>query len=1047
MTTAIRFFALTVLFVFAVPGYSQEQDSGEESGLEYRLLGPVNGGRASRVVGIPGDALTYYLATAAGGVWKSSNGGQIWESVFDDQPISSIGSVALANGNPNIVFIGSGEANIRGNVGEGNGIYRSRDGGKTWDHVWEAEGQIGTIVVSPIDDDVIFAAALGSPFGAGPDRGILRSTDGGDSWDKVLYVDEDTGASDVAFDDSNPNILFAGMWQTRRYPWDMISGGPGSGLYMSRDGGDNWMKLEGSGLPEGIWGKVGVRVAPTNPNRVYALIEAEDGGLFRSDDGGDSWEHINDSAGLRQRAWYYTTLTIDPNNADVVWFPQVSMLKTIDGGRTVLQVKAGGWDHHDVWIDPKNSKRIADASDAGVSVSVDGGETWNRARIPIGQFYHLSVDTQTPYRVMGSLQDFGTRAGPSNSLHSGGIQLSDWGPVGGGEAGFVVADPEDPNIIYAGEYLGIVTRYDERTGEAPHVGIYPNNGSGHGAEDLRHRFQWTAPIMISPHDSTLVYHASNYLQRTRDGGQTWDIISPDLTRNDKSKQKWAGGPITGDNTGVEFYGTIFSVAESPLEKGVIWAGSDDGLIHVSRDDGENWKNVTPFFAPKWATVVTIEASRFDAGTAYAVFDAHRLDDETPYIWKTRNYGSTWNSIANGLDSEIYLKVVREDTKKPGMLYLGTERGVMVSHDDGESWESLRLNMPTVAIADIATAGDDLVIGSLGRAAYVLDDLTPVREMSPSIAGAPGYLFKPLDTIRWNYASAPEGGGAGATDNPPRGVTFSYYLAAEPEEDISLAILDKDGNVVRTLSSVAEEPFLAPDHPDADPDQESKADLSKSKGMNRASWDLTHEGATEIPGSVNDAGRMNHGPMVVPGEYRLRLTVGNKIYEQLFTVLQDPRSDAPLENLRAQNAFVLALRDRVSAIAEDAIRIRDIREQLDAHEFRLGDKLAAARLLELGREAKTALREVDLKLYSPDAIVLYDVLAGREGGAQLYSRYGWLYGLSMDHNGPPTQGMTEVDSDLLLLYEEAKAELERIIAEDIAQINALASELGIDHVVD
>ncbi len=1046
MNTCFRVVVFVISLVVAAPGFSQNADEDDAVGLEYRLLGPVNGGRASRVVGIPGDPSTYYLSTAAGGVWKSGNGGHTWESVFDDQPVSSIGSVVLASGNSNIVFVGSGEANIRGNVGEGNGIYRSRDGGETWDHVWKAEGQIGTIVVSPNDDDVIFAAALGSPFGAGPERGVYRSTDGGDSWERVLYVDEDTGASDVAFDESNPNILFAGMWQTRRYPWDMVSGGEGSGLYMSRDGGDTWKKLEGGELPDGIWGKVGVRVAPTNPDRVYALIEANEGGLFRSDNGGNSWERISDSAGLRQRAWYYTTLTIDPNNEDVIWFPQVSMLKTIDGGKTVLPAEAGGWDHHDVWIDPKNSKRIAEASDGGVSISVDGGETWERAQIPIGQFYHLSVDTRTPYRVMGSLQDFGTRAGPSNSLHSGGIHLGDWGPVGGGEAGFVVADPDDPNIVYAGEYLGFLSRYDERTGQAPHVGIYPDNGSGHGAGDLKHRFQWTAPIMISPHDSKLVYHASNYLQRTRDGGQTWDVISPDLTRDDKSKQKWAGGPITGDNTGVEFYCTIFAVAESPLEKGVIWTGSDDGLIHISRDDGENWTNVTPFFAPKWATVVTIEASRFDAGTAYAVFDAHRLDDETPYIWKTSNYGTTWSSITDGLDSEIYLKVVREDTKKQGLLYLGTERGVMVSHDDGESWDSLRLNMPTVAIADIAVAGDDLVIGSLGRAAYVLDDLTPVREMSDGIASAPGHLFRPLDTIRWAYASGPEGGGTGATDNPARGVTLTYHLAGEPAEDISLVILDKDGSVVRTLSSVAEEPYLASDHPDADPDQESKADLTKNKGMNRASWDLRHEGATEIPGSTNDAGRMNYGPMVVPGEFLARLTVGGETYEQPLTVLPDPRSAASLENMRAQNGFVLALRDRISAIAEDAVQIRKIRQQLDAHHSRLGDEPSAERLLELGEEASAALRGVELAIYNPDAIVNYDILRGINGGAQLYSRWGWLYGSSMDHDGPPTQGMTDVDSDLLTLYEDAKTELERIIAEDISRINALAGEMGIDYVV-
>jgi len=1042
-----RYVVLILALILIGPAFAQDEDSDDENGLEYRLLGPVNGGRASRVVGIPGDPSTYYLSTAAGGVWKSSNGGMSWESVFDDQPVSSIGSVTLGNDNPNIVFVGSGEANIRGNVGEGNGIYRSRDAGKTWDHVWKAEGQIGTIVVSPNDDEVIFAAALGSPFGAGPDRGVYRSIDGGDNWDQVLFVDEDTGASDVAFDESNPNILFAGFWQTRRYPWDMTSGGPGSGLYMSRDGGDTWKKLEGSGLPEGIWGKVGVRVAATNPDRVYALIEAKDGGLFRSDNGGDSWKHISDSAGLKQRAWYYSTLTIDPTNEDIVWFPQVSMLKTIDGGKTVLQVEAGGWDHHDVWIDPMNPKRIAEASDAGVSLSPDGGETWKRARIPIGQFYHIAVDTRTPYRVMGSLQDFGTRAGPSNSLHSGGIHLSDWKSVGGGEAGFVAPDPEDPNVVYAGEYLGFLSRYDERTGEAPHVGIYPDNGSGHGAEDLRHRFQWTAPIMISPHDSKLVYHASNYLQRTNDGGQTWDIISPDLTTNDKSKQKWAGGPITGDNTGVEFYCTIFAVAESPVEQGVLWTGSDDGLVHISRNDGESWDNVTPRGAPEWATVVAVEASRFDAGTAYVVFDAHRLDDETPYIWKTTNYGYTWIDLSRDLDSETYLKMIREDTKKEGLLYLGTERGVMVSHNGGTKWESLRLNMPTVAIADLAVAGDDLIVGSLGRAAYALDDLTPLREMSSDIENEAAYLFKPLDGIRWIYSSGQEGGDSGSTSNPNRGVTVTYYLGEEPDDDISLEILNDAGDIVRTLSSIVPEPYLAPDHPDARPGRENSADMTKNKGLNRASWNLTHDGATEIPGSTNDAGRVNFGPMVTPGSFTARLVVGDEIVEQSFSVLPDPRSDAPIENLRIQNAFLLAVRDRISAVSEDAIRIRAVRDQLEAHHASLEDDPTAARLVTLGEEALGALREVDLVLYNPDAKVNYDILRGEHGGAKLYSRYGWLYGSSIDHKGPPTQGMSEVDAELIAIYEEAKSELERVLSEDIGRINSLAGELGVDYIVN
>ncbi|CAN5150826.1 hypothetical protein BH24PSE2_BH24PSE2_07150 [soil metagenome] len=467
----------------------QDKDEEKEPGIVYRLIGPAAGGRVSRVTGVPGDPLTYYAATASGGVWKSVNGGLEWKPVFDDQPISSIGSIAIAPSKPNVVYAGSGEANIRGNVGEGNGIYKSTDAGDHWTHVWAAEGQIGTMDVHPEDPDVAFAAVLGSPFGPGEERGIYRTRDGGENWEQVLYVDADTGASDVAIDPSNPEVVFAGLWQTRRRPWQMISGGPGSGLYISRDGGGSWQRLEDNGLPKGIWGKVGVRVAPNDSSRIYALIEAQEGGLFRSGDGGRTWERINDSQGLRQRAWYYSTLTIDPTDADIVWFPQVPMLKTVDGGESVRSVLGGGWDYHDVWIDPRNPQRMIVGSDAGISLSHDGGETFVRPPLPISQFYHLAVDMSTPYRVMGSLQDWGTMSGPSNSLHDGGILLWDWHPVGGGEAGYVVPDPSDPGVIWAGEYLGYLSRYDPRTGRSPHVGIYPDNGSGHGARDLQYRFQ------------------------------------------------------------------------------------------------------------------------------------------------------------------------------------------------------------------------------------------------------------------------------------------------------------------------------------------------------------------------------------------------------------------------------------------------------------------------------------------------------------------------------------------------------------------------------
>jgi photosystem II stability/assembly factor-like uncharacterized protein len=1038
---------LSALFFLSVPlvaGVAESED--EDSGLAYRLLGPAAGGRTTRVVGVPGDPLTYYLATAAGGVWKSSNGGTGWESVFDDQPVSSIGSVAVANTNPGVVYVGSGEANIRGNVAEGNGIYRSLDGGKHWDHVWQAEGQIGTIVVHPGDENTIFAAALGSPFGPGKNRGVYRSQDGGESWKRVLFVDADTGASDVAFNESNPNILFAGMWQTRRKPWTLESGGPGSGLYMSRDGGDSWERLEGGGLPEGIWGKVGVRVAPSDPDRVYALIEAEEGGLFRSDDGGDSWTRINDSAGLVQRAWYYMTLTIDPANADVVWFPQVAMLKTIDGGRTVRAVKAAGWDHHDVWIDPENSNRVVEASDAGVSLSWDGGKTWIRPPLPIGQFYHVAVDTRTPYRVMGSLQDFGTRAGPSNSLHSGGVLLSDWRPVGGGEAGHVAPDPDDPNIVYAGEYLGYLSRYNELTGQAPHVGIYPDNGSGHGAEDLRHRFQWTAPILISPHDSKLVYHASNYLQRTRDGGQTWDIISPDLTRDDKSTQKWAGGPITGDNTGVEFYATIFAVAESPLTRGVIWTGSDDGLVHVTTNDGKDWKAVTPRGAPKWGTVASIEASRWDAATAYVVFDAHRMDDETPYIWKTTNYGRSWSDISDGLDDEVYLHVMREDPKQKGLLYLGTERGMMVSHNDGDDWESLRLNMPTVAIADLVVAGDDLVIGSLGRSAWILDDLTPVRQMSKDIAGEPVHLFPPLTATRWSIDSSPEGSSAGATANPSQGATFTYHLKEQSEAPVKLEVLDASGAVVRTLSSVVKPPYVPEDHPDYAPGEDPKAELTTVAGFNRAEWDLEYDGAIPIPDSTNDAGDMEVGPVVTPGHFTVRLTAAGMSVEQPLTVRADPRSEAPVTDIAAQTAFLLQVRDRISAVAADAVRARSIRQQLQAHHERLADTPDKQSLVTAGEAVLGKIDAVEKLLYNPNAKVNYDILAGRDGGAKLYSRLGWLYKTSLDHTGPPTQGMQEVFAELSELFAAADSALEKIISDDLAKLNEMAAGMGIEYIV-
>ncbi|HEV2853481.1 MAG TPA: glycosyl hydrolase [Thermoanaerobaculia bacterium] len=1065
-TRALRFLLLSLLLVapraFAAPPEKPApapatdpasaaaglQDLSELKTLKYRLVGPAWGGRVARVAGVPGDPSVYYAATASGGVWKSADGGLNWNPVFDDQPISSMGSIAVAPSDPNVVYAGSGEGNIRGNVGAGNGVYKSTDGGKTWTHVWKQEGQIGQVVVHPKDADIAFAAVLGHAFGPNPERGVYRTTDGGKTWKQVLKKDADTGASAVVLDPSNPNIVFAGLWQARRRPWDLTSGGPGSGLWVSRDGGDTWKQLKENGLPEGIWGKVGVAVAPSDGRRVYALIEAEKGGLFRSDDGGENWTLATADRKLRQRAWYYTTLTVSPANPDEIWAPSVPMLKSIDGGKTFTIFNAPGLTHgdfHDVWIDPLNARRLIASDDGGVYVSTNGGESWTAPALPIGQCYHVSADNREPFHVACALQDIGTAQGPSSTLSRGGIRNTEWHGVGGGEAGWVVSDPSDPNIVYAGEYLGYLSRYDHRTGQERNVSPWPENPSGHGGEDMRYRFQWTAPIAVSPHDPKVVYYGGNVVFKTSDGGQSWTVISPDLTRNDKSKQKWAGGPITGDNTGVETYCTVFVIAESPVKKDVIWAGSDDGLVHVTEDGGKNWRNVTAAVPgmPEWGTVSMIEPSPFDAGTAYLVVDAHRLDDMRPYLWKTSDLGRTWKRLDGGLPRDVYLHSVREDPAQKGLLYLATERGVAFSRKDGESgsWRSLRLNLPTVAVHDLVVKGDSLVLGTHGRSIWILDDLPVVRNPVPSEAASQGlYLFPPAKAVRWSYRSGrPSDRWSG--QNLPGGARIYYWLKDEPKGDVTLEVLDASGRVVDTLSSKPKEPTGSSEYEKEEKEQLEEFAIPKKAGVQRALWNLTWAGAEMIPGAKLDAGYPAVGPVAVPGTYTLRLTVDGKTATAPLILESDPRSPASAADLAEQLRFTLEVRDAITRLTRDVMKLRAVRKQLAERNELLAKDEKAKPLIEPAKALIGKLDDLEGRMHNPKAEVVYDILAMR-GGTKLYSRMAPFMDWSAGGESAPTQGMREVFAGQVKELEGYEAELAGLIGKDLASLNQTASQLGV-----
>ncbi len=1059
---------LVLLVIGAAHSFAQPETPDVYKQLKYRYIGP-EGNRVIAVAGDPKDRNVYYAGAASGGIFKSDDGGIHWKPIFDGQPVSSVGSLAIAPSDPQIVWAGTGETFIRSNISLGNGIYKSTDGGKTWNHRGLTDsGRIGRVVIHPTNPDVVYAAAMGHSYGPQPDRGVFRTTDGGTTWTKVLFVDENTGCSDLAMDPGNPRILFAGMWQLEIHTWGRTSGGPGSGLFVSKDGGDTWKRLEGSGLPKLPVGKIAVGIAPSSSNRVYALIETADGvpsnageevetgELWRSDDGGDTWKLVSHDRNLAGRTHYYSRFAIAPDNENEVFFLSASFSYTLDGGETIKDpagAEVAGGDNHDMWIDPADSSRRMVAHDGGLSISVNRGKSWNHVELPIAQMYHVSVDNDVPYNVYGNRQDGPSTRGPSNSLLGAGfggdgpgpIPRSLWHSVGGGESGFAIPDPVDSDIVWAtasglGSVGGIVDRFNEKTRHVHRVEIWPDNTVGWPAEELEYRFQWTFPLAMSPHDRNTIYAGSQMVHRTTNGGNSWDRISPDLTLNDKERQLISGG-LNPDNVGVEYAGVVFAIAESPIEQGTIWAGTNDGRVHVTRNGGAAWTDVTASIPglPPFGTVSNIEPSHFDAATAYITMDLHQVNNRDPFVYKTSDYGKSWKSISAGVPKSplSYAHCVREDPVKQGLLYLGVENALYVSFDDGGKWQPLQNNLPRAPVhwITIQENFNDLVVATYGRGFWILDDVTPLRE-TPDVLQKSAYLMKPRSAYRFVLITEPMMDADDQTQgvNPPYGASINYSLKAATEGDVKLEIKDANGNLVRTV------------------------DGTKDAGINRVWWDLTYEPSTEIKLRTkpvyapwvkmgDDGTRPYPGfggrirVLVRPGTYNVTLKVGGEEMTQSLEVRKDPSSEGTLADIDTQVTRLLRIRDDMNSVVDMTHKLEWTRKQLyDLKDVHREDEGIVK-----------AIDELDKKLLAVEENLVETKLTGRGQDALRWpSRL--VFKLTHLANGigtadfAPTTQQIAVHETFQKQIGELRQQVETLLSTDIAAFNSMLKEKGIANVV-
>ena len=992
--------------------------------IQWRLVGPFRGGRAGTVSGVVGNPNLYYMGTAGGGVWKTTDAGNTWSCISDGYFGGSIGAVAVAESDPNVIYVGEGEQTLRGNVSSGNGIWKSVDAGETWKFIGlEGSEHIARIRIHPKNPNLVYVAAIGNLWKPNETRGVYRSKDGGQNWEKILYESDKAGAGDLILDPNNARIMYAATWEMKRNGYRMDSGGPDSKLYKSTDGGDSWTDISNyPGLPSGPWGIVGITVSPLDSNRVWAIIEAVDGGVFRSDDAGKTWKKINENRALRQRAWYYSRIYADTQNKDKVYVMNVSYGVSTDGGKTFTLKNAPHGDHHDLWIDPNNNNRMVIADDGGAQVSNDGGENWTTYHNqPTAQFYRVTTDNSFPYRIYGAQQDNSTVRIYHRTAGSG-LTERDWEPSAGGESAHLAPDPNSNNIVYGGTYKGYMMRKDHTVDQTRSINIWPDNPAGSGAEVMKYRFNWNFPVKFSIHDDKTLYAGSNFLHVTTNEGQTWKTISPDLTRGLPETIKSSGGPITQDNTGAEFYSNLFAINESPLEEGVIWVGSDDGLIHISRDNGKNWENITPpsSMSPKLNMINCIDPSPFQKGTVYVAATSYKFGDYTPYLYKTSDYGKSWKLITKGIKNSHYTRAIRSDKTREGLLYAGTEWGMYVSFDDGNSWSPFQLNLPITSIRDLHVRDNDLIAATHGRSFWMIDDLTPLHQVSAKVSNSDFYLFKPDIAYRMQQSGGwrkPNMMLVG--ENHPNGAILNYYIKNHAETDtVSIEILEKDGSLIQRFSNVAEEDKL---NPSAD------KPLVVNSGGNRLIWNMRYPGYKAFKGMVFYSSP-NIGPKAVPGEYKIRMNYNGQTSEQVLTIVKDPRLPNSNSDYQKQFDFLLKVRNQVSKANTAIIDIRRVKKDL---KYLKGKETLKKEMREMISEFESKLDEVENNIHMTKNQSYQDPL---NFGIRINNRLAFLMADSQRGDYPPTDQAEQFFIEVSRELDTEIATLNRLMDEYVAKIN-------------